>query len=36
LLDEERNRWERCSSGRVAKASWRKYKSSGDAELGRI
>jgi hypothetical protein len=35
LLGEERNRWERCSSGRVAKTSWRKNKSGGAAELGR-
>jgi hypothetical protein len=36
LLGEEQNKCERCSSGRVAKASWRKNKSGGDAELGRI
>jgi hypothetical protein len=35
LLGKERNRWERWASGRVAKASWRKNKSGGDAELGR-
>jgi hypothetical protein len=35
LLGEEQNSWERWASGRVAKASWRKNKSGGDAELGR-
>jgi hypothetical protein len=34
LLGEERNRWGRCSSGSVAKASWRQNKSSDNAELG--
>jgi hypothetical protein len=35
LLCEKQNRGERCSSGKVAKASWRQNKSGGDAELGR-
>jgi hypothetical protein len=30
------NSRERWASGRVAKTSWRKNKSGGDAELGRI
>jgi hypothetical protein len=36
LLGEERNRWERWVSGRVAKTSWRENKSDGDAELEHI
>jgi hypothetical protein len=36
LLGEERNRWVRWAGGRVAKTSWRKSKSSGDAELGQV
>jgi hypothetical protein len=36
LLGEGRNRWKRWASGRVAKASWRKNKRGGDAELGQI
>jgi hypothetical protein len=36
LLGEERDRRVRWAGGRVAKTSWRKSKSSGDAELGRI
>jgi hypothetical protein len=35
LLGEEQNRGERWSSGKVAKASWRKNKSGGDVKLGR-
>jgi hypothetical protein len=35
LLGEKQNRWERWASSTVAKASWRKNKSGGDAELGR-
>jgi hypothetical protein len=36
LLGEEQNRWERCASGRVAKASWRRNKSGGDIVLRRF
>jgi hypothetical protein len=36
LLGEEWSRWERWSSGRVAKTSWRENKSDGDVELGWI
>jgi hypothetical protein len=35
-LGEKWNRWERWTSGRVAKTSWRENKSGGDVELGRI